>query len=121
MKLNFDKKFWIKVGCWLIVLALIPVAAELIFLADIVGVEAALTFFLLYVKDIRDRVVMYIEATVYTYRYIVKNCIQHSFFGFYPGVAHSMASFLLLVISGSIFIATSVWFSYVIMGSRLLI
>ena len=104
---------------WLILLAVAPLFVEILFIANIVGVEVAFGFLLLVIKDIYDnyqyralRIKQFLSAVVQ----IIQNhpICQTNIYMF-----HVTASVFVLLISGSMVYSVLVWYPIVMLGNSL--
>lgn len=105
-----------KILLWVLLLAIAPLFIELIFIANIVGVEVALTFFVLVVKDIYDQ---------WHYRSLEAKLFVKSAFGIlrnHPMFSapifslHATASALAFLVFGSLMYSAMVWYPLVVGG-----
>ena len=110
-----NRKAWIRLGSVALFCLLAPFAIELVFLVDVVGVEAAIVFLFVYMKSVlialRER---YILAKA-----VVLDSIQapvgHHLFGGKAYVVNVIASGLALWTTGSLVITLSVWLPSLVM------
>ncbi len=117
MKLKIDKALAIKIGCFLLLLAVAPFAFEFILIADFVGVEFAATFMLLYFRNAFEAYVIRWWQLKTELRENIYPLSQS--FLFQPGAygVSATATCLLVVLSGSTFVAFSLWLPAIAMNS----
>ncbi|BFM10538.1 hypothetical protein R50072_06910 [Simiduia litorea] len=112
-----DKRFWKKVLLWSLLLCVAPFAVEIVFLADVVGIEMALAFCAYFLKDTlliwQTRLRSFRSGVSAGFACIALHAIgQPSCF-----VQHWLLSAAYFVLSGSLIWAILVWYPIVMMGS----
>lgn len=98
-----------KIGFLLILLMIAPFAIEIVFLADMVGVEFAILFAVFYLKDIVNRLIeKWLEL-----KESLKGFIRllTELYVFRPRIyfSHLAASTTLLLLTSSVFFACLIW------------
>ena len=111
MKFDFklDRKMLIRIACLGLLLAVMPFSMELILLADIGGLDFALTFFMLYLGAVHN-------AVLEKWSNFKRGCTEFIVFAsqlymFKPKifVPHVAASGIVLAITCSMFLAFLFW------------
>ena len=111
MKFDFklDRKTLIKIACLILLLAVMPFSMELILLADIGGLDFALTFFMLYLSAMHN-------AVLEKWADFKKGCAEFIVFAsqlymFKPKifVPHIAASGIVLAVTCSMVLACLFW------------
>ena len=112
---------WIKdnyriILLWLILLAVAPLFVEILFIANMMGVEVAFGFLLLVLKDLYDhwqyrvqRIKDFLSASVQIIQY-------HPMFQITIYCFHVTVSVLVLFVSGSMACSVLVWYPIVLSG-----
>ena len=102
----------VKIGAWLLIILIAPFAFEILLLADIVGVEAALAFLFVYLKALRDSYKERIEGM----RSILLTGFRRPMHKLrFLKISYSygvVSSCLLLWVTGSILLSVSFWIPY---------
>lgn len=114
-----DRAFWNRVLLWLLLLSIAPFAIEILFLADIVGIELAMAFFAYYLKDMgliwQARMQTFRAGVGAGFRCITSHAIGQPRFL----LQHCAMSLTYFVLSGSLIWALLVWYPIVMMGGSL--
>ena len=114
--LKFDKKKLRGLLFLVILVAIAPIAIELVFVSQILGAEVAVLFFLAFLKDqwqiIEARWERFKEEMFSTLAIISAHAISS------PKVfyVHASVSIILFAVTGSIFYLCAVWYPVVLFG-----
>ena len=112
MQIRLGKKMLIKIGAWILIILIAPFAFEILLLADIVGVEAALAFLFVYLKALRDSYKERLEGV----RSILLAGFQrpaHKLRFLRTSYTYGVvSSCLLLWVTGSILLSVTFWVPY---------
>lgn len=103
----------------LALLAIAPFAIELIFVAEIVGAEVTVLFFLLFLRDqyrsLKDRWHEFVLEIAAVSAIATTHAVANPRY-FYP---HVIASFCLFFVTGSTFYLLALWYPVTILGGGL--
>ena len=109
MKLEFNRETLIRIASILLLIAIIPVAAELLLVLDVFGLEFTLSFMFLYLGYVRERFVMWVT----NFRREISSFILFiaNLYLFQPKVliSHSIASSVVISLTCSVLLATVFW------------
>ena len=114
MKFNFDRKLLFKIFAYTLMLLLAPFAFELVIMADIMGVEAAIAFLFIYGKA---AAISAVERIVLGYNVMRAILQSHSGEHHYPHKLYAIgtvSSLLLFWFSGSLLLALVAWMPSVV-------
>lgn len=109
MKLEFNRENLIRFASVLILIAILPFAAELLLVLDVFGLEFTLSFMFLYLGMVRDRILIWlkdVQREISVFILFIGNLYL-----FQPKVliTHSLASSVLLAVTCSVILATIFW------------
>ena len=117
--MKWIKKNYRLVLLWLVLIAVAPVFAEILFIANIVGVEVAFAFLLLLLKDIKLNTLVWISEVKGSTSVSLKILRSHPIFQPKIYLVHASASFLVLLFSGALAYSLMMWYPMVLFGSTL--
>ena len=116
-RVKWVKKNYRTILLWLVLIAVAPVFAEILFIANIVGVEVAFTFLLLLLKDIKLNILVWIDEIKRSTSASLKILQSHAIFQLRTYLVHASASILILLFSGALAYSVMVWYPMVLFGS----
>lgn len=118
--MKWIKKNYRTVLLWLILIAVAPVFAEILFIANIVGVEVAFAFLLLLLKDMKQNTIYFIHRLKSFMKEAVNILQNHPIFQINVYFAHSALSVLMLAFTGSLAFSILIWYP-AILGSYFIV
>ena len=99
---KWDRRKWLKVGAWLLIVAIAPFAIEILILADIAGAEFALVFLFAYLKSVvmvlRERTTLVLAVLSQA----IGTPVEHPLFVRKAYLVNVVASCLALWLTGSL-------------------
>ncbi len=114
---RFDRKTWIKVGSWILILLVAPFSFEILILADVVGVDVALAVLVLYLKVISDACYETLDVVKLLLVNGLKRPLDRLRFLQRTYVVNVAGSCIVLWITGSILLSLLLWLpSFVILS-----
>ena len=109
MRLPRDRKTWVEIGAWLLLVLLAPFAIELVLLADVVGAEAALVFLFVYLKAS----IISVKERYSLIKYVLLNAWRSTpnqeIFSKKVYILNATCSFIALWVTGSLVISIVLW------------
>lgn len=120
MKIKISQRTVIRITCLIIFLLISPFAVEIVLLADIVGVEFAITFLFIYLGSywtlIKQRGNRFKAACVESFDILSKIYVYRPKVYF----THVTVSSVFLILTGSVLLSTLVWVPAVLMSGSAL-
>ena len=99
-----------------VLLALIPFAVELIFVAEIMGAEVTVLFFVYWLKDQWQQLDARLQQLREWLRSLVVIVSMHAIGNSRVFLVHATASVMLFALTGSLFYFSAVWYPVVMFG-----
>ncbi len=117
MKLRFNRETLVKIGCVLLLMAVLPFAMELIFLIDVFGIEFTISFMFLYLGAMRDRLLLRVQEL--KQQFVCFMLFVTSLYMFQPKVfvSHSVASGIVISLTCSVLLAYVFWLPAIYLSS----
>ncbi len=104
-----NRRTWIRIGSIVVLCLLAPLAIELVFLADVIGVETAIVFLFVYMKSVlialRERLLL----SKLAFLNALNASVDHHLFSRKAYVVNAVSSGLALWITGSLVLAYAIW------------
>ena len=118
-RVKWIKKNYRTILLCLALIAVAPIFSEILFIANIVGVEVAFAFLLLLLKDIKLNILVWVGEIKSFTSTSLKILSNHPVFQPRIYLVHVSASFLVLFFSGVLAYSVVVWYPVVLLGSTL--
>ena len=109
MKIQLTKDHWKALGYILVLLAVSPFALEFLLMAEFVGAEFAVTFMLVYFKSLWANLVQKWWRFKHRLAYGFDEVIKLVMFQPKPYGISATASCVVIVMTGSTFVACAIW------------
>jgi len=108
-KFTWNRKTWIRVGSVVLFVLIAPFAIELMLLADVVGIEAAIVFVFIYMKSVIIAVRERFTLLCTIWLDAIQAPVRHHLYPRKVYVFNVAASCLALWITGSLVVTCALW------------
>ncbi|CAM3805810.1 hypothetical protein [Parendozoicomonas haliclonae] len=114
----FLKKHHRAIIAWCIILMIAPFFIEIIIVADVLGAEVAVSFFVLLFNDYKNRFILKLHQAKEIFKTLCLIIQQHPIAQGHIYGFHLVMSVACVLMTGSVIYATAVWYPILILGQQ---